>query len=128
MKKIPKNTRVKKEVRSAYAHLGYKNHKDMATKADLVIEIDKTIKKKKLTQTKAAEILRISQPKLSELLSGCFKGYSVERLILFLNKLGQNVDIVVTSTPDNREASVSVYRDNGSNDTRSSVPMAAKGF
>lgn len=99
----------------------------MATKADLVIEIDRAIKKKKLTQTKAAEILRISQSKLSELLSGCLKGYSVERLILFLNKLGQNVDIVVTSTADNREASVSVYRDNGSNDTRSSVPMAAKG-
>lgn len=128
MKKITKNTRVKKEVRSVYADLGYKNHKEIATKADLVIEIDKTIKKKKLTQTKAAEILRISQPKLSELLSGCFKGYSVERLIHFLNKLGQNVDIVVTSTSDDREASVNVYRDNNSNDARSSVPMAAKGF
>lgn len=128
MKRTPKNTHVKKGVSSVYAHLGYKNHKEMSTKADLVIEIDKAIKKKKLTQTNAAEILHISQPKLSELLSGCFKGYSVERLMNFLNKLGQNVDIVVTSTPDNREASVSVYRDNGSNDTRSSLPMAAKGF
>ncbi len=128
MSKIPKKTRVKTGIRSVYADLGYKNYRNMETKADLVIEIDKTIKKRKLTQTKAAEILRISQPKLSELLSGYFKGYSVERLIHFLNKLGQNVDIIVTSTPENYEAGINVYRGNGSNGTYSNMPMAAKGL
>lgn len=55
---------------------------------------NKTIKKKKLTQTEAAGILGISQPKLSELLNGRFRGYSVERLIHFLNELGKDVNIV----------------------------------
>ncbi len=62
----------------------------------------KAIKNKKLTQIQAAEILNISQPKLSELLGGRFRGYSVERLIHFLNELGQDVDIVVRAKPRSR--------------------------
>ncbi len=47
---------------SVYEDLGYKNYKEMETKATLVMEIHKAIKRKKLTQTIAAEILGISQP------------------------------------------------------------------
>lgn len=94
---------------SVYADLGYKNYEEMETKSNLVTEIAKSIKKKRLTQTQAAEILGISQPKLSELLSGRFRGYSVERLIHFLNALGQDVDIVIKSKPRNRRARVHVY-------------------
>ncbi len=81
----------------------------MATKADLVMEISNAIKKKKITQTAAAKILGISQPKLSELLRGLFRGYSIERLINFLNELGKDVDIVVKSKPESRKARVNVY-------------------
>lgn len=94
---------------SIYADLGYKNYEEMETKSNLVIEIGKAIKKKRLTQTQAAKILGISQPKLSELLSGRFRGYSVERLIQFLNELGQDVDIVIKAKPRNRKARVHVY-------------------
>jgi predicted XRE-type DNA-binding protein len=110
---------------SVYADLGLKNHEEMETKSNLVIEIGKAIKKRKLTQTQAAKIFSISQPKLSELLSGHFRGYSVERLIHFLNELGQDVDIVVKAKPRNRKARVNVYHSNI--ETLSIVPMAAKG-
>ena len=109
---------------SVYADLGFKNHEEMETKSNLVMAISKVIKKKKLTQTQAAEIFGISQPKLSELLNGRFRGYSVERLIHFLNEIGQDVDIVVKSKPRNRRARVSVYHSNSG--SRTSVPMAAK--
>lgn len=94
---------------SVYADMGYENYKEMETKADLVIEILKAMKKKKLTQRKAAELFGISQPKLSELLNGRFRGYSVERLMRFLNDLGKDVDIVVKPKPRNRKARVNVY-------------------
>lgn len=94
---------------SIYAQLGYKNSVEMETKSNLVIEIAKAIKKKKLTQTQAAKVLGISQPKLSELLNGRFRGYSVERLMHFLNEFGQDVDIIVKSKPRNRRARVNVY-------------------
>lgn len=107
---------------SVYADLGYKNYEEMETKSNLVMEISKAIKKKKLTQTQAAEMFGISQPKLSELLSGRFRGYSVERLIHFLNEIGQDVDIIVKSKPRNRKARVRVYH----SISHSNVPMAAK--
>jgi len=110
---------------SAYVDLGFKNHEEMETKADLVIEIANAIKMKKLTQTQTAKILKISQPKLSELLRGHFRGYSVERLIHFLNELGKDVDIVVRSKPKTRKARVSVYHSN--NETPMKLPIAAKG-
>ena len=102
-----------------------KNYEEMETKSNLVIEITKAIKKRKLTQTQAAEIFGISQPKLSELLCGHFRGYSVERLMHFLNDLGQDVDIIVKTKPRNRKARVSVYH--SSSDTHVIVTMAAKG-
>ena len=110
---------------SVYADLGLRDHEEMDTKSDLVIEMSKAVKKKKLTQVQAAEILGISQPKLSELLNGRFRGYSVERLIHFLNKLGQDVDIVVRSKPRNRVARTNVYHSSGGR--CSGAPMAAKG-
>ena len=96
----------------------------METKAILVMEITKAIKKKDLIQTEAAEILGISQPKLSSLLKGRFRGYSVERLIHFLTELGKDVDIVVRSKPRNRKARVSVYHSNGN---YSNMGIAVKG-
>jgi predicted XRE-type DNA-binding protein len=110
---------------SVYEQLGYKNYKEMETKAILVMEINSAIKNKKLTQTVAAEILDISQPKLSQLLNGHFRGYSVERLIHFLNALGKDVDIVVRAKPRNRKARVNVYHSDSAN--RPNTPIAAKG-
>jgi predicted XRE-type DNA-binding protein len=110
---------------SIYEQLGYKDYKEMETKATLVMEISKAIKKKKMTQTICAKILGISQPKLSELLNGHFRGYSVERLIHFLNELGKDVDIVVRTKPRNRKARVKVYHSN--TEIVPNVPMAAKG-
>ena len=122
---MSKKTKSEISSKGVYSDLGFENHEEMATKADLVIEIRKAIKMKKLTQTKAAKIFGISQPKLSELLKGHFRGYSVERLINFLTELGKDVDIVVKSKPDSRAARVNVYHSN--NEGRTRAPIAAKG-
>jgi predicted XRE-type DNA-binding protein len=116
--------KVEMSAKSVYADLGYKNFEEMETKANLVIAISNEIKEKKLTQVRAAKTLSISQPKLSELLRGQFRGYSVERLIHFLNELGKDVDIVIRSKPKSRKARVNVY---SSNHACSSMPIAAKG-
>jgi predicted XRE-type DNA-binding protein len=97
------------EVRSVYSDLGYKNPAEMETKANLVMEISEEIKKKKITQSQGAEMLGISQPKLSELLGGRFRGYSVERLMHFLTLLGKDVDIIVKDRPPTRSARVNVH-------------------
>jgi predicted XRE-type DNA-binding protein len=123
-KAMSKKSKVKISIASIYSELGYINHEEMETKANLTMEISKTIKNKKLTQTKAAKKLGITQPKLSALLSGHFRGYSVERLMKFLTALGEDVDIVVRTNPNSRKARVKVY---SSSHAHTSTPIAAKG-
>ncbi len=100
---------------NVFADLGIENPEEELTKAKLAWEIEQIIKKRKLNQTKAAELMGINQPKVSALLKRKLDGFSVERLIHFLNALGQDVDIVVRPKPRNRKhAIINVYHDSGS--------------
>lgn len=102
------DTRAEISSEGIYADLGFKDYKEMETKADLVMEISNIIKKKKLTQKQAATKFGITQPKLSELLNGHFRGYSIERLMYFLGSLRNDIEIVIKPTPKNRDPSVTV--------------------
>lgn len=64
-------------------------------KAGLVTRIDAIIRRRGLTQTKAARLLGLSQPDVSRLLRGDFREYSLERLLRLLTALGPDIDIVV---------------------------------
>lgn len=58
--------------------------------------LSEIIKEKKITQVQVAKILEIDQPKISALMKGNFKNFSLERVIIFLNKLGVDVTIKVS--------------------------------
>lgn len=95
---------------NVYADLGFADAGEMLAKARIVAEIGRIIQARKLTQVQAAELLGIDQPKVSALLRGRFKGYSQERLVGFLTKLGMDVEIVVRPRTKKRqgEGAVSV--------------------
>ncbi len=118
---MDREAKVKVSTGSVYAELGYKNPEELQTKANLVIEIHQAIKKKKLTQKQAAKILGINQPKLSDLLRGRFRGYSIERLMCFLNELGKDVDIFVRTSPRARKARVKVYFSNAPEHAKAAI-------
>ncbi len=80
---------------NVFADLGLSNADEHLIKAGLVAKLDGIIRKRALTQTAAAELMGIDQPKVSAMLAGQFRGYSVERLMRFLVALGQDVEIVV---------------------------------
>jgi predicted XRE-type DNA-binding protein len=80
---------------NVYEDLGFPNAEEMQAKAALASSILSIIEKKKWTQQEAAEILRISQSKVSLLSRGQFSGFSMEKLIKLLNKLNQDVEIVI---------------------------------
>ena len=80
---------------NVFADLGLADAEEHLLKAGLVMKIDGIIRKRGLTQTAAAKAMGIDQPKVSAILSGQFRGYSVERLMRFLVALGQDVEIVV---------------------------------
>ncbi len=81
---------------NVFSDLGIPNPEEAMAKAKIAMKIQETIKKKKLTQAKAAKVLKISQPKISLLLRGYLTDFSLERLLRFLNDLGQNVYISIT--------------------------------
>jgi predicted XRE-type DNA-binding protein len=89
---------------NVYADLGYGDADEMLIKAQLVTKIAEIIKRKGLTQTQAAELLGMPQPKLSNLLRGRFRGVSERRLMDCLTKLGRDVQIVVKAAPRSRGA------------------------
>lgn len=94
---MPKRKALEQELSSGnvFEDIGVSGAGEHLIKAGLVIRIARIIDRRKLTQAEAAELIGIDQPKVSAMLGGQFRGYSVERLMRFLVALGQDVDIVV---------------------------------
>lgn len=80
---------------NVFADLGLENSDELLIKAELVRQISNLIDSRRLTQTEAAKILGIDQPKVSALLNGKLSGFSTDRLFRFLNALGSDVEIRV---------------------------------
>ena len=68
-------------------------------KAKLVHELRGIIKRRKLTQTKAAAILGLKQPDVSALVTGRVGKFSIDRLVRCLDRLDYKVDVVVRHKP-----------------------------
>lgn len=78
-----------------YTDLGMENADEMLVKAQLAASIREILDTKDLTQTKAAEILGLPQPKLSQLLNGHFRGISEAKMMDCIARLGRDVQIVI---------------------------------
>ena len=89
--------------KNVYADLGYRDSEEMLLKAQLVTAIAEIIEQRGLTQQQAAKVLRLTQPKISGLLRGQFRGISEQRLLQCLTLLGRDVQIVVRARPRKRE-------------------------
>jgi predicted XRE-type DNA-binding protein len=78
-----------------FADLGLPDSEELLLKSQIVVELHRGIKSRKLTQTAAAKLIGIAQPDLSNVLRGRFSGFSTERLMRMLTAFGRDIDIVV---------------------------------
>jgi len=90
---------------NVFADLGLPDADDHLLKAQLVSRIDGIIRRRKLTQAKAGELLGLSQPDVSRLLRGHFRDFSLERLLRLLMALDRDVEIVIRRKPKSRARS-----------------------
>lgn len=67
----------------------------LLVRADLLIQVQKTIAARGLTQAKAAKLLRVTQPRVSDLLRGRIDLFSTDSLIDMLARLGVRVRLVL---------------------------------
>lgn len=83
--------------------LGTPEASEMQVKSQLAAKIGEIIKARHLTQVQAAEILGLTQPKLSQMLRGKFRGISESKMMDCLLLLGRDVQIVIKSAPRSRK-------------------------
>ena len=93
---------------NVFADLGLPDAEEKQTKVRLAVAINQIIDKMRLSQTAAAELLHINQPKISALGNYRLSGFSVERLIHFLNALGRDVEIVIRKPRSSRTGKIQV--------------------
>lgn len=78
---------------NVFKDLGYVNPDEHLLKAKFALVINNIIKEKNYTQTEAARILGIDQPKVSRLLRGVLSGFSIDKLMIFLISLNQDIEV-----------------------------------
>src|SRR5260370_7409689 len=88
---------------NVFADLGLRDADEKQTKVRLAVAIQQIIQARRLSQTAAARVLDINQPKISALVNYHLDGFSVERLLHFLNALDRDVEIVIRKKPRSRK-------------------------
>jgi len=95
---------VTRGTQNVFADLGYADAEERQTKLRLAHAINGVIARRRLTQEAAAVKLAVNQPKVSALANYRLDGFSVERLMVFLTALDQDVEIVIRKKPRSRAA------------------------
>lgn len=86
---------VEKGSGNVYADLGTADAGAMLIKAQLATRIGQIIDEREWTHEHAASVIGIPRPKLSNVLSGKFRGISETKMLECLARLGSHVQIVV---------------------------------
>lgn len=80
---------------NVFIDMGYPSEEAaiLQMRADLMADLRKFIKAKKFTQIKAAEILGVSQSRVSDLTRGKWEKFSLEMLITLATRAGMHVTL-----------------------------------
>ena len=91
---------------NVFRDLGFRHEEaeHLLIRADLMIEVQKIISSRRLKQREAAKILRVSQPRVSDLLRGRIDLFSTDALIDMLARL--RVRVRLTVKPSRRRLKV----------------------
>ena len=90
---------------NVFADLGYADAKERRLKVELALEVNRLLKQRGLTQARAAALLAVRQPHVSELARYRLNRFSAERLMQFLTRLGSDVEIRIRPQRSRRAAS-----------------------
>ena len=80
---------------NVFEDLGYPDAVERQAKLRLAYALNQGVEHRGLTQSAAATLLGLSQPKVSALRNSKLAGFSVERLMNLLTALDQDIEIVI---------------------------------
>ena len=96
---MARKIKFKKSSGNVFADVGFVDANLRLAKSRLAFKINRIIEDRNLKQAEAAKILGVNQPKISAISNGVLDAFSIERLIQFLNKLDQDVEVVIRGKP-----------------------------
>jgi predicted XRE-type DNA-binding protein len=99
-----RDTAIVRGTKNVFADLGYPDAAERQAKLRLAYALNQVLEQRKLSQTEAAKVLGLMQPKVSALRNYKLAGFSVERLMNLLTALDQDVEIVIRRKPRSRKA------------------------
>jgi len=78
---------------NVFTDLGFNEEEaiNLKLRSQLMIEVDKALAEKNMTQVAAAKVLDISQPRVSDLIRGKVDKFTIDMLVNILTKLGHTV-------------------------------------
>ncbi|WP_129641700.1 helix-turn-helix domain-containing protein [Peristeroidobacter agariperforans] len=88
--------------------LGFEDAEELSVKAMLAMKLNSLIDQRSLSQTEAAAIIGMSQPKVSQVRRYQLQNISLERLMQALVSLDQHVQIVVQPARRSHGAGITV--------------------
>lgn len=92
------STTIQESSGNVFSDLGFEPEEalNLKVRANLMIEISKIIEERGLTQTVAAKLLEVTQPRISDLVRGKIDRFSVDSLLEMLGRAGADVSLEVT--------------------------------
>ncbi len=66
---------------------------NLRVRADLMIELIRIVRSRKLTQAAASKLFGVTQPRVSDLMTGKIERFSIDALVEMLARAGRRVEI-----------------------------------
>ncbi len=87
--------RIRRSSGNVFKDLGFPPEEaaHLLIRADLMIQIERILRERGLTQAKAAKLLGVSQPRVSDLVRGRIDLFSIDKLVALLARLGVSVSL-----------------------------------
>lgn len=97
-------TKIRRSSGNVFRDLGFSGEEaeNLKLRADLMIELTRLIQSRRLTQARAAALLGVSQPRISDLMRGKIDRFSVDTLVAMLGHAG--IQVRLTLRPRSRAA------------------------
>lgn len=78
-----------------FADLGVPKPEVSKLRAELIVDIRRTMEERGWNQTEAAEHLGVSRTRLNDILRGCLEKVTIDRLVTMLAAIGRHVHVKV---------------------------------
>ena len=88
-------TRSRRSSGNVFLDIGFPPHEaqNLRVRADLMIELIRLVRSRKLTQVAASKLFDVSQPRMSDLMTGKVDRFSIDALVEMLARAGRRVEI-----------------------------------